>query len=88
MPKVTEAHLEARRRQIVDAAAACFSQRGFHQTTMQDICKQAALSPGRLPLLREQGRNHRGHGGRAPARERPCPRRGDHAPPQDRSRAR
>ena len=46
MPKVTEAHLEARKKQIIDAAAACFSQRGFHQTTMQDICKQAALSPG------------------------------------------
>jgi len=46
MPKVTEEHLEARTRQIVDGAAACFSTRGFHQTTMQDICKQSALSPG------------------------------------------
>lgn len=46
MPKVTEAHLEARKQQIIDAAAACFSQRGFHQTTMQDICKEAELSPG------------------------------------------
>ncbi len=46
MPKVTEAHLEARRKQILDAAGACFSQKGFHQTTMQDICAQAELSPG------------------------------------------
>lgn len=46
MPKVTEAHLEARKQQILDGAAACFSARGFHQTTVQDICKQAALSPG------------------------------------------
>lgn len=46
MPKVTEAHLEARRQQIVDAAAACFARRGFHQTTMHDICQMAELSPG------------------------------------------
>jgi len=30
----------------VDAAGACFSRRGFHQTTMHDICGEAALSPG------------------------------------------
>jgi len=46
MPKVTEAHLEARRQQILDAAAECFVQQGFHHSTMQDICRQAALSPG------------------------------------------
>ena len=46
MPKVTEAHLEARKQQIVDAAGACFSRKGFHQTTMQDICTEAGLSPG------------------------------------------
>jgi TetR/AcrR family transcriptional regulator, repressor for uid operon len=46
MPKVTEAHLEARKQQILDAAAACFSRKGFHQTTMQDICREADLSPG------------------------------------------
>ncbi len=48
MPKVTEAHLEARRQQIVDAASCCFARRGFHQTTMNDICGEAALSPGAL----------------------------------------
>ena len=46
MPKVTEAHLEARRQQIVDAAFACFARNGFHRTTMQDICQEAELSPG------------------------------------------
>jgi TetR/AcrR family transcriptional repressor of uid operon len=46
MPKVTEAYLEARRQEILDAAIACFTRKGFHQTTMDDICRQAALSPG------------------------------------------
>lgn len=46
MPKVMEAYLEARRHQILDAASACFARRGFHQTTMQDICREAELSPG------------------------------------------
>lgn len=46
MPKVTEAHVEARKRQIMDAAAACFCRKGFHHSTMQDICQQAELSPG------------------------------------------
>ena len=46
MPKVTEAHLEARRQQILEAAESCFSRQGFHQTTMQDICGEAGLSPG------------------------------------------
>ena len=46
MPKVSEEHLEARRRQIVDAAIVCFARDGFHQATMQDICREARLSPG------------------------------------------
>lgn len=46
MPKVTEAHMEARRQQILDAAFKCFSENGFHQTTMQHICRAANLSPG------------------------------------------
>jgi AcrR family transcriptional regulator len=46
MPKVSEAHLEARRRQILVAAKACFSREGFHKSTMQDICREAGLSPG------------------------------------------
>ena len=46
MPKVLPEYLELRRQQILDAAAACFSNRGFHPTTMQDICREADLSPG------------------------------------------
>lgn len=46
MPKVSEAHVEARRQQILQAASACFSRQGFHKTTMQDICAEAGLSPG------------------------------------------
>jgi TetR/AcrR family transcriptional repressor of uid operon len=37
---------EARQREILQAAAACFSRRGFHQATMQDICAEVGLSPG------------------------------------------
>ena len=46
MPKVTEEHVEARRRQILAAALRCFAREGFHRTTMQDIFRDAELSPG------------------------------------------
>lgn len=46
MPKVLPEYLELRRQQILDAAAACFTRTGFHQTTMQDICAESDLSPG------------------------------------------
>ena len=46
MPKVSPEYLEARRNEILDAAFACFRRRGFHQTTMQDIYREAGLSPG------------------------------------------
>jgi len=45
-PKVTQEHLDARRGQILEAAFACFSRQGFHQTTIQDICHEAGMSPG------------------------------------------
>ena len=48
MPKVTEAHLEARRSQILDAAWTCFARKGYHQATMQDICRESGLSPGAI----------------------------------------
>jgi len=48
MPKVTEAHLEARRSQILDAAWTCFARKGYHQATMQDICQESSLSPGAI----------------------------------------
>ncbi len=46
MPKVTKAHLETRRQQVLDAAFACFARQGFHQTSIHDICQEAGLSPG------------------------------------------
>lgn len=46
MPLVTPQHVEARRQQILEAAATCFSRDGFHRTTMHAICREATLSPG------------------------------------------
>jgi AcrR family transcriptional regulator len=48
MPKVSEAHATARREQILDAARRCFARKGFHQTTTDDICREAEISPGSL----------------------------------------
>jgi AcrR family transcriptional regulator len=46
MPKVSDAHLVARRRQILDAAATCFARDGFHRTSMQDIVRESGISAG------------------------------------------
>ena len=37
-----------RRSEILAAAQACFARSGFHQTSMQEICAEAAMSPGSL----------------------------------------
>ncbi|MGD9965933.1 MAG: TetR/AcrR family transcriptional regulator [Hyphomonadaceae bacterium] len=39
---------ERRRRQILDAAITCFRRRGFHQSTMAEICAEARVSAGAL----------------------------------------
>jgi AcrR family transcriptional regulator len=46
MPRVSAAHLTARREQILDAARACFLRKGFHATSMQDVIAEADLSVG------------------------------------------
>jgi AcrR family transcriptional regulator len=46
MPRVSDAHLAARREQILDAARRCFSRNGFHATSMQDVISEAGLSVG------------------------------------------
>ncbi|MGI5177335.1 TetR/AcrR family transcriptional regulator [Dactylosporangium sp. CA-152071] len=46
MPKVDDAHFAARRRQILDAAAACFAREGFHRTSVQDIVRESGVSAG------------------------------------------
>ena len=48
MPKVSEAHLASRRQQILAAAQRCFAREGFHRTTMQDVVREAELSPGAI----------------------------------------
>jgi len=48
MPRVSAAHLERRRHEILDAALACFAREGFHRTTMQDIVREAGASPGAI----------------------------------------
>ena len=45
-PKVNEQYIEDRRNQILDAAVATFSRKGFHQTTIEDIRLEAGLSRG------------------------------------------
>ncbi|MEV3987132.1 TetR/AcrR family transcriptional regulator [Nonomuraea sp. NPDC049758] len=46
MPRMPKEHLEARRRQILDAARRCFIRNGFHATSMQDVLAEAELSAG------------------------------------------
>ncbi|SDL08090.1 transcriptional regulator, TetR family [Glycomyces sambucus] len=46
MTRVSQEHLDARRRQILDAARRCFVRNGFHATSMQDVLVEAGLSAG------------------------------------------
>jgi TetR/AcrR family transcriptional regulator, transcriptional repressor of aconitase len=46
VPRVSEAHLAARRRQILDAAHAVFPERGFARASMDDVARAANLSIG------------------------------------------
>jgi TetR/AcrR family transcriptional regulator, transcriptional repressor of aconitase len=48
MPKVGQAHLDARRQQIVDAARARFASHGFARTSMADIVTESGLSTGAI----------------------------------------
>jgi len=50
MPKLSPDTQRARRENILDAAEVCFARAGFHRCTMQDICKEAGVSPGALYL--------------------------------------
>jgi AcrR family transcriptional regulator len=59
--KVTEAHIEARRDDILNAALDLFASRGVEETTMSDIAEDAGISagaiyryfPGKDDLIRE-----------------------------------
>jgi AcrR family transcriptional regulator len=46
VPRVTEDHLTARREQILAAARVCFLRNGLHNTSMQDLIREADLSVG------------------------------------------
>jgi AcrR family transcriptional regulator len=48
MPKLKPQELEARRREIISAARVCFLRNGFHQTTTDQICREASITPGGL----------------------------------------
>ncbi|WP_340615535.1 TetR/AcrR family transcriptional regulator [Xenorhabdus entomophaga] len=47
MKKQTEKQ-RAKRKHILDAAIACFIEKGFHATSTAEICKAAGMSPGNL----------------------------------------
>lgn len=46
MPRVSDEHLTARREQILEAARVCFLRNGLHNTSMQDLIREADLSVG------------------------------------------
>jgi AcrR family transcriptional regulator len=48
MPKVKQAHLDARRQQIVDAARVRFAANGFAGTSLADIVAESGLSTGAI----------------------------------------
>jgi AcrR family transcriptional regulator len=48
MPKLKPEELQSRRLEIIEAARACFLRSGFHQTTTDEICREASITPGGL----------------------------------------
>ncbi|MEX5635516.1 TetR/AcrR family transcriptional regulator [Parafrankia sp. FMc2] len=48
MPRVGQAHLDARRQQILDAARTRFASHGFARTSMADVVAESGLSTGAI----------------------------------------
>jgi AcrR family transcriptional regulator len=48
MPKLKPEEVERRKREILEAARRCFMRNGFHQTTTDEICQEASITPGGL----------------------------------------
>lgn len=48
MPRVSQDHLEARRRQILDGARACFARFGYEGATVRRLEEATALSRGAI----------------------------------------
>jgi TetR/AcrR family transcriptional regulator, transcriptional repressor of aconitase len=53
MPKISEEKRQARRDQILAASWRCFSRRGIHSTSMDDIVRESDLSFGAVYLYYE-----------------------------------
>lgn len=47
-PRISAEHGLQQRERILEAAAVCFCRKGYHETTVQDICDEAHLSKGGL----------------------------------------
>ena len=48
MPRVSQDHLDARRRQILDGARACFARYGFEGATVRRLEEETGLSRGAI----------------------------------------
>jgi AcrR family transcriptional regulator len=48
VPKITPAHEQQRRAQILTAAMACFARQGYHATSMDDVVRESGLSVGAI----------------------------------------
>src|SRR3990170_1365688 len=48
MSKLKPQEVEQRKREIIEASRRCFLQNGFHQTTTDEICREASITPGGL----------------------------------------
>ena len=48
MARVSDAHLEARRQSILDAATRVFAHKGIASATMAEIASEAGISPGAI----------------------------------------
>ena len=48
MPKISPAHEQQRRAQILQAAMACFARQGYRATSMDDVVRESGLSVGAI----------------------------------------
>jgi len=48
VPKISPAHEQQRRAQILAAAMACFARHGYHATSMDDVVRESGLSVGAI----------------------------------------
>jgi AcrR family transcriptional regulator len=48
VPKISAAHEQQRRDQILAAAMACFARQGYHATSMDDVVRESGLSVGAI----------------------------------------